>query len=357
MPRFRHQAADCDDGSRLTSEEAAELSTQLAELAKSGLPLAPGLRALATELPSRRVAHMLRQIAAQLDAGVSLPAALETQGRRFPVHLRGLILAGVASGRLADTFEEFVAIQHNRIEMRRRLWMILAYPLVLLAMIGGLWALFGVVLVPQMANVYATFGVELPAATMLLINAASPMSMAGLFVLACAMIAIGMIVAALRTRMAWAQDLCYCVPVLGPLWRWSGLAEFSRLMGLLLEQQVPLPKSLRLAAEGVSDPYLAIGCRRLADMVEKGGNLSDSLAHVRQFPASLRPVVRWGQETPALPEAFRAAADMFTGRVQVQSSLLEIILLPLILIAVLASVSFLIAALMVPLTTLIRMLS
>jgi general secretion pathway protein F len=353
MSWFRDRSAD--EG-RLTSEETAELTNQVAELAKAGLPLASGLRALADELPSRRVAAVLHELADQLERGIPLAAALEAQGSRFPSHLRGLLLAGVRSGRLAETFEEFVEIQRNRIEQRHRIWTILAYPLVLLAMVLGMYV-FSVAFVPGFAKVYSDFDADLPSVTVLLLHLASPLMVGVNLAMVGVLIAAAMFLASLRTRAAWAQDLCYGVPVIGPLWRWSRLAEFSRLMGLLLDQEVPLPKALRLSGEGVGDPYLAKGCRRLARMVEDGNSLADSLPQVRQFPASLRPVVQWGQQVPALSSAFRAAAEMYNGRAYVQSTFLEVIALPFVLVIVLASVGFLVIALFMPLISLIQKLA
>ena len=42
------------------------------------------------------------------------------------------MLAGVRSGRLAEVLEEYVDLQHSQSELRRRVWMALAYPFILL---------------------------------------------------------------------------------------------------------------------------------------------------------------------------------------------------------------------------------
>jgi type II secretory pathway component PulF len=268
-----------------------------------------------------------------------------------------MLVAGVRSGRLAETFEEFVTIQRNRIEQRHRIWTILAYPLVLLGMVLGMFVFFGLVLVPAFTKIFRDFDADLPSITYMFIDATSPLVMGWLLAMVGFLIAAALFLASLRTRAAWAQDLCNSVPVIGPLWRWGRLAEYSQLIGLLLDQEVPLPQALRLTAEGLGDPYLAQGCQRLARLVESGRSLGESLPQVRQFPASLRPVVQWGQQVPALPTAFRAAAEMYGGRVHVQSTFLEVIALPLVLVIVLASVGFLVIGLLLPLVCLIQKLN
>jgi len=92
---LRFQWPGFDSRRKLSTEESVELASRVAELTRAGLPLGPGLRALAAELSGRRLRRVLRQMADRLDAGMDLAAAIDGQGRRLPPALRGLVLAGV----------------------------------------------------------------------------------------------------------------------------------------------------------------------------------------------------------------------------------------------------------------------
>ncbi len=157
--------------------------------------------------------------------------------------------------------------------------------------------------------------------------------------------------------MGWVWPVLYRLPMVGPLLRWSHLAQFARLMGLLLEQDVSLPDALRVTAAGLRNANLARGCCRVADDVEQGRPLDESLAARRQFPASLIPMIQWGQQAPALADAFRAAAEMFEGRVRSQGTLLETMLLPIMFLAIVIFVGFFVIAMFLPLISLITRLS
>jgi type II secretory pathway component PulF len=128
-------------------------------------------------------------------------------------------------------------------------------------------------------------------------------------------------------------------------------------MGLLLDQQVPLPDALRLSAAGLRDSNLARGCEQVAEDVERGQVLYESLSKHRPFPASLIPIVQWGQMAPALPDAFRSAAEMFEGRTQSQGSVLDAMMLPILCLAILTFVGAFIVSLFLPLFSLIQTLS
>jgi type II secretory pathway component PulF len=353
MMQFRWPGLD--SLGKLSAEEATEFAARVAELTKAGLPLGAGLRALAEELPGRRLPRMLREVARRLDAGDDLLKILESQGARLPVHLRGLMLAGVRTGRLAEVLEEYVDLQHGQAELHRRVAAALAYPFILLLFMTALTVFAGLYLVDEFAKIFRDFGTELPAMTVFIIHESRPImwlfvSLSGLS------IAIPLLLW-MAPSAAWPWPLVYRLPMVGPLLRWSHLAQFARLMGLLLEQQVPLPDALRVTAVGLRSGNLARACCRAADDTEKGRPLDESLAARRQFPASLIPVIQWGQRAPALPDAFRAAAEMFEGRSRAQGTVLEIMMLPVMFFVILVFVGFFIIALFLPLIALIQKLS
>ncbi len=340
---------------RLTAEEAGELGGRLADLANSRLPLGPGFRAMAAELPRGRLGSVLLDMADRLDAGATLEAAMDEQGKRLPGHVRGLVLAGLRSGRLGEAMQQFTLIQHNRQELVGRVKSALAYPAILISLLVGLFVLFGTTIVPQFKKIFDDFGFKLPALTEYVICLASPWAwplVAGLAALSAALW-----FSATVASPVWLRRVFYWFPILGPMWYWTRLAEFARLMQLLLGQQVPLPSALALTAEGMEDPSLAAGCHRLAADVEAGCLLSESLARRSPFPASLVPLVRWGERIQTLGEAFGAAVELFERRALTYASLLETVLPPLMFLFVLISVGTILLALFLPLINLISHLS
>jgi type II secretory pathway component PulF len=343
-----------DSMRKLSAEEATELAARVAELTKAGLPLGDGLRALADELSGRRLPRVLRNLAQRLDAGDDLVVALESQGRSLPSHLRGLVVAGVQSGRLSEVLEEFVDLQRSQLELRHRVWLTLAYPFILVVFMS-LLAIVSVYLTESFAKIFKDFGTHLPFMTIVAINTARPMAWLSVGV-------VGLFMAAplllwLAPGVSWIWPVLYRLPMLGPLLRWNHLAQFARLMGLLLEQEVALPDALRLSAAGLYDASLAQGCREVADDVERGRALGESMAARRQFPASLIPVVQWGEQTPGLADAFRAAAEMFQGRVRSQGTLLDAMLLPVVFLGIITFAGGFVIAMFLPLIALIQRLS
>jgi len=340
----------------LSGAEAAQLGGQVADLTKAALPMGPGLRAMAEEFSGRRVQAALRRMADRLDAGASLEEAVTSQWPHVPEHLRCLLEAAVRSGRFVETADEMVALERSRVELRHRLAILFAYPLCLFVIIL-LLLLMSIYIVPQFAKIYTDFGTELPAMTKLMIAVLSPLG--GLVILALVGLCVVSLPIALggRSRVAWVQRALYWVPFVGPIWRLRGLAEFSRLMCLLLELKVPLPQALRAAAAGVREGDLRAAARALAEVVESGVPLSEALKRFREFPATFKPLVQWGEQSVALADAFRGTAEMCQGRLRFHSLFADAVLLPIMLLVVVFFVGCFMLAFMLPMVSLIQHLS
>jgi type IV pilus assembly protein PilC len=95
----------------------------------------------------------------------------------------------------------------------------------------------------------------------------------------------------------------------------------------------------------------------LAQGTASGETLSEMLTASPRLPASLIPLLRWGEKTGLLADAFRAGREMFEVRVRTRSLLLQSILPPMLFIALGFSVGFLIIALFMPMVSMVCGLS
>src|SRR4051812_34545244 len=154
---------------RLTADESARLTEQIANLSKAGRPLGPGLLALAEELPHGRFRRSLVELAESLGRGVSLDSAMDAQKDRIPPHLRGLVLGGIRSGRLGDVLGRFSGYVSIGTELARKLWLSLAYPLLSILVAVSLFMFVSVVLVAQFESIFKDFGIPLPSMTIAII--------------------------------------------------------------------------------------------------------------------------------------------------------------------------------------------
>jgi type II secretory pathway component PulF len=335
----------------LSVPETEALLGSVADATAAGLPLAAGLRAAADEASSRRLAGELRRLAWQLDAGRSLDDVLLTPPGRFSDYVGGLVRAGVRSGRLGEVLVELVDQQRRLREMWRSIRSALAYPTVLLVLAVGFCVFADLTVVSTFLNMFAEFKLKLPRATQVLVWwHRSGMSLLG----AAGVLLIGVAVFRLVAGPArWRRSVA-TVPLFGALTHWSGVAELTRLLAILADQQVPLPEALQLAAAGCRDANLREVSRWLAQGAAQGRSLADLLASTRRLPASLRPILSWGERSGQLAEAFQLASEMFEGRVRLRADLVRSLLPFGIFLTVGNLLLFMLVALYLPMLGLVQ---
>lgn len=343
----------------LGERDFAEIAGGIGDLARSGLPLVPGLRAMREEIPSRRVRRALSLLSNRLEQGESLEAALQATGRQVPEHMRGLLEAGVRSGNLALVLEQYLIYTRAGRDMRRRMWFNLGYPVVLIVLMFALAWFMMAVIVPQFREIFEDFGVELPMITELLLFLSSLFSTNGLWI---ALAVLGLLVGAwLLARMLGGSPLvrrALCsIPLIGPPFRYTSLSEFCHLLGILVENHVQLPEALRMAGSGSQDSDLRQGSRLVAGEIERGESPDLAALRVNGFPRELAPVFRWSQQRDAFADALHAAGEIFGARAHVQSTLVAPVLEPVIVIGVAVAMGFMVIALFLPLIKLLNDLS
>ena len=352
---FDAAIVDADDQTPLSVAETVDLGALLATLAESRLPLDAGLKAASLELGRGPLARALSAISNQLHRGLPLDEALASQGPRFPSHLRGLVLAGLHSGRLGAVLEEFVSLERRAALVRRQVGLALAYPLLLISLLLAVFAFFGVAVVPGIAQIFDDFDMDLPTSSVILIS----MSDSGTYVLAGCLLSSAAVwlFVWLSTDVPELRSMLKSVPLLGSIARWAALARFCRLLALLIENRLTMPECLRLAGVGARDAELLGACRRAADNTAGGQSLRASLGAVAAFTKSQGPNAEWGEQATALPEALRTAAEMFEGRVETQLTLLRMLAPPLTFLLVLWGLLFLVSGALLPMVSLIEKLT
>ena len=223
--------------------------------------------------------NALIELADAIDRGSPLTAALESQQGRIPAHIRGLVYGGLRTGKLGDVLGRFSSYASIGTELRRGLWLGVAYPLFTILLAFALLMLVDGFLVAQFENIFRDFGIPLPKLTIVLIET-SRMVRAGWPVLAIllGLIIVGWLVTRFLLPAPMRNSLIGRIPVIGPLWRYTSWAEFCHLLALLLESELPMPDALRLTGQGIQNSDIDRACRAMANDVENGKTLSDAMS-------------------------------------------------------------------------------
>ena len=147
------------------------------------------------------------------------------------------------------------------------------------------------------------------------------------------------------------------LPILGPVWRWTSLAEFLHLLGLLLESDIPLSQAVTMAGEGVVDRAVRVNARALVRGLEGGESLATLIERRSYFPEGLGAMLAWAERHDCLPSALHMLAEMFEGRARSQASFSSTVFSVMTVLAILGGIAAVVVGCMVPLIQLINKLS
>jgi len=328
---------------------------KVTELVNAGVPLVAGLHAAADEVRHSSLARKLNQLADQLAASRTLDKALSEGIWQGKSHVPTAIRAGLQAGRLGQVLIELVEHQRFQNRLRGQLILSMFYPSMLILLFLLVLTVVVNVALPQFLPIFDDFSVTLPQSTRVLVWLNNvrwqPFSMF-LLIIPVAMLLTRLVLGPSNWRL-----LLGAMPVFGPLLRLNGAAQFARLLPIFLRQQLPLHQALEYTANGVNDANVAVATRGFAQGVQRGASLCRQMQDSHRVPATMSPVIGWGEQHDRLPEALDLLADVCEGRIQQRIGWLTIVIPPITFVGVAAAVSGVIAGLYLPLISLIENLS
>ncbi len=243
-------------------------------------------------------------------------------------------------------------------ELKRKLWLSLAYPILSMLAAITLFVFVNVVLVSKFESIFLDFGIPLPRLTVGLILMSRFLREGWpALLIAAGVIAVLWLVLRVVLKSPDRRSLATRIPVLGGVWRYTSWAEFCHLLALLLESRLTLPEALRLAGEGVQNTDLDRACQTMASDVERGGTLAQAMASRPELPSGLARLLRWAAKQNAIAEILHMAGEMFEARAKGQAMFAGTVMAVLSVVIVLWGAFSVVVGLMLPLVTLISKLS
>jgi type II secretory pathway component PulF len=340
-------------------EDLVFFNEQLASLAEAGIALDEGLAQLARDIESPRLRRWIEGIVADLHNGVSIDRAIAAREQGLPLLYSRVVRAGIDSGELPATLLNLN--QHLRLSsgIRRMLWEILSYPLLVAGLACTVISLFFLLVAPGFRGIFESFGTRLPKLTLLVIDIADNYVII-LLVLACLIGGVVLGWQALRLSragLAFRETIVLGMPILGRVYRASLISRFLRSVSTAVATGIPLPQAMRLAGDATGSMRLSGDAERLAAEVERGQSVFVASQSASLVPPLFGFCVQVATGRGTLPVALGQLARSYENRAYTAQGWLRVILLPLVVILLGGFLAFVILAMFLPLTQLINSVS
>jgi len=313
---------------------------QLAHLLQAGMTLDEALSILEKRLKQPRVQQMTHSLHQSLIDGRSFSQALSELPRIFPPLYVNLVAAGEASGALPQILLRLVKHLMQAKELRDRVQQALIYP-GFLALAGAvLVTIFITFMVPQLTGFMAQTGGALPLPTRILLqihHAITGYWWVGVIAVIGAIIGFRAFVRAEEGRIAWDR-FRLLIPGYGRVIRNRYYLQFARTLGTLMENGVPLLRSLDLVAEIAANRFLEVRLGEVRRAVIDGATLSAALQEQKMFPDLFTDMMGVGEQTGHFAETMQAIADVYERELDRSVGVISQLIPPVIIVIIAALV-------------------
>jgi type II secretory pathway component PulF len=341
------EAAAARSGRRLPERRLAAVYAQLADLLKAGVPLLRALRLMGRGRADARVAAAMNTIAEQVAEGERLADAMRSVGGFPDIHV-AMVQAGERGGFLDDVLAELGAFLEHQADRRSTVLGNLIYPAMLVLIGLGIVVIALVYFVPKFESVFE--GMEMPLATRILLGtSAFATTWWPLGVLSAAALGGGWL--AVRRRPDVRRKIAdwqLRLPIAGELVRSLAVARFTRILGTLLDNGIPMLVALRISRDATGHPLLAEAVDAAADAVGGGESLSTPLERSGLFGEDVIEMIGVGEAANTLPTVLVGVARTAEKRTDRVLGMLLKLMEPAILLALAGAVVFIFLALVVP---------
>lgn len=335
---------------RISVQEVAVATRQMATLIGAGIPLVEALNALVDQVENRALKRIYSAVKQKVNEGSSLADALKEHPKAFSGLYVNMIRAGESSGAMDVVLFRLADFTEGQSRLRSKILGTLMYPIIMVFVMIGIMGILFTVVIPRITLIFKNANAQLPLPTRVLIGSSEVVRDYWW------MLAIGVVVLFFLLRRyvrskngrIKADRLSLLVPVFGPIVRMLAVARFSRTLGTLLDSGVPLLTALEIVKNVVTNSVLTNAIEDVREAVREGASIADPLRRSKQFPPIVVHMVAIGERSGALEEMLFKVAESYEQQVELRVGMLTTLLEPIMILAMGAGVAFVVFSILMP---------
>ncbi len=334
-----------------TAEDIAQFTRQMATMIKSGVPLVQSLGMIAEGTDKASIRELLTKVQEDVASGTPFAQSLRKHPRLFDDLYCSLIESGEQAGALESLLDRVATYKEKAEALKKKVKKALTYPIAVLVVALVVTALLLVKVVPTFAQVFGSFGADLPAFTLFVLGISDWMQKWWLIMLV-GIIGLGFLwkEAALRSEkfVETVDTISLKLPVIGNIIYDGVIARFARTLSTTFAAGVPLVEALDSVRQAAGNVIYEKGLAKIRDDVTGGLPLNTSMRNSGLFPAMALQMTTIGEESGALDEMLERVADHYEEAVDNNVDQLTSLLEPLIMCVLAVLVGGLLIAMYLP---------
>jgi type IV pilus assembly protein PilC len=341
-------------GQPMVSPGAATLERYFDAVIERRETMLPALRALVSDLPASRVKRDIEELVSEISEARSSDDLRhsDTAVRWLP-----LLAAGFSSDATSQRLSDLLRYATRDLQIRTERVRLLTYPALVALISLVVLALLCLLIVPTFEQMFAEFGLRLPAPTLLVIEVTRQFRFHAIRTLLM-MVGIGALLYAavwLWTRFSLTTRL-FGSAVAGNSASVTAMSSLTGRLAELLQLGVPLADAIWIAGQGCDHYHFRQASEQLAaDSYSQAAPLTQSSA-AACFPANVIHALEPGAGGPKVG-LLRELSSMYARRVHRRVDWSTGAIAQLSIVVLGAAIAFVVVALLMPLLSLISGLS
>lgn len=291
---------------------------QLATMMKAGVPLTQSFEIVADALDNPSMKELVLKLKADIEAGSTFEQALRKHPRYFDDLFCSLVGAGEQSGALETMLERVATYKEKSELLKAKIKKALKYPIAVIVVAVIVTAILLIKVVPVFADLFHSFGAELPAFTQMVVNMSEWMQKYWwilLFGVGGAIIAFSEAKKRSKKFRDSLDRLTLKVPIFGNIAYQAIIARFSRTLSTTFAAGVPLIDALDSTAGATNNVVYYNATQKIKNDVATGQQLQFSMRSTNLFPSMAIQMVGIGEEAGSLEEMLDKVATYYENEV------------------------------------------
>lgn len=338
-------------GGGVRSEEITAATRQLATMIAAGIPLVQAFDIIGNSQDTPAVQALMLKVKNDIEGGTALSAALAGHPRHFDDLYVNLVAAGEQAGALETMLAKIATYREKNLSIRNKIRKALFYPAAVTVVALLVTVILLVFVIPEFESLFAGFGAELPALTLMVIGASDFVRTSGWMIgLGTAIGAAAMIQATRRLRPVrhGLERAALRAPVIGSIVHMAATARYARTLAITFAAGTPLVQALEPVARATGNIVHEGAILNIRDQVATGQRLQQAMMLSGVFPTIATRMIGVGEESGALDDMAERVADFYEERLDDAVDGLSSLLEPLIMAVLGIIVGGLVVAMYLP---------
>ncbi|MFK3866694.1 type II secretion system F family protein [Pseudoalteromonas rhizosphaerae] len=336
---------------KITAKDIALVTRQIATMLMAGVPLIQSIEMIGSGSTNKSVTKLMETVGDEVKAGGTLSDALRKHPRYFDDLYCDLVASGEQSGALDKIFDRVALYKEKSEALKSKIKKAMFYPISVLVIAGIVTSILLIFVVPQFQDIFAGFGAELPAFTLMVIGISEFMQEYWWMMLI-ALVGFGWAYkeALLKSKkLRDANDRAILkLPVIGMILNKAAVARYARTLSTTFAAGVPLVDALDSAAGASGNAVYRYAILDIKAEVSSGNQMNWAMRNSKIFPDMVIQMVAIGEESGSLDGMLAKVATIYEQEVDDAVDGLSSLLEPLIMAVLGVLVGGLIIAMYLP---------